>query len=111
MSSRAQVSRATALFPDRFPLSTSFDQRCVRVKVNMPPALLAEIPESFVCHCGNTAVEQTPNKSHQRELDLERNIFPPHLQGIEQNFVLFADILGKEGSNGLLTPSHPCRSD
>ena len=27
------------------------------------PALLAEWPESFTCHCGKTGVEQTPNKS------------------------------------------------
>ena len=30
---------------------------------NLPPTLLAERPGSFTCHCGNTGVERTPNKS------------------------------------------------
>ena len=37
---------------------TSLGQGC-----SMPPALLAEWPGSFMCHCGNTGVEQTSNKS------------------------------------------------
>ena len=34
--------------------------RCMRVSCNLPPALLAEWPGSFTCHCGNTGVERTP---------------------------------------------------
>ena len=32
-------------------------------RCNLPPALLAERPGSFTCHCGDTGVERTPNKS------------------------------------------------
>ena len=32
-------------------------------RCNLPPALLAEWPGSFTCHCGNTGVERTPSKS------------------------------------------------
>ena len=39
---------------------------------NLLPVLLAEWPGSFMCHCGNTGVEQTPNKSQHTKLTLER---------------------------------------
>ena len=50
---------------------------------NLPPALLAEWPGSFTCHCGNTGVEQTPNKSQHTKLTLEKKILPPLLPGFE----------------------------
>ena len=31
-------------------------------RCNLPPALLAEWLGSFMCHCGNTRLERTPNK-------------------------------------------------
>ena len=42
-------------------------------RCNLPPALLAE------CHCNNTGVEQTPNKSQHTKLTLEKKITPPLL--------------------------------
>ena len=38
---------------------------------------------SFTCHCGNTGVEQTPNKSQHTKLTLEKKIHPPLLPGFE----------------------------
>ena len=52
-------------------------------RCNPPPALLAEWPGSFTCHCGNTGVERTPNKSQHTELTLEKKILPPFLPGFE----------------------------
>ena len=37
----------------------------------------------FTCHCGNTGVEWTPNKSQHTKLTLEKKIFPPLLPGFE----------------------------
>ena len=51
--------------------------------VNLPPALLAERPGSFTCHCGNTEVERTLNKSQHRKSTLEKKILPPLLPGFE----------------------------
>ena len=36
-----------------------------------------------VCHCGNTRVERTPNKSQHTKLTLEEKIIPPLLPGFE----------------------------
>ena len=55
---------------------------CV-VRCNLPPALLAECLETFTCHCGNTGVERTPNKSQHTKLILEKKILPPLLPGFE----------------------------
>ena len=44
---------------------------------------LAEWPGSFTCYCGNTGVEQIPNKSQHRKSTLEKKILPPLLQGFE----------------------------
>ena len=37
----------------------------------------------FMCHCGNTGVERTPNKSQHTKLTLEKKILPPLLPGFE----------------------------
>ena len=37
----------------------------------------------FTCHCGNTGVERTPNKSQHTKLTLEKKIVPPLLPGFE----------------------------
>ena len=66
------------------PTPTSMGQGCICVfRRNLPPALLAEWPGSFTCHCGNTGVERTPNKSQHTKLTLEKNILPPLLPGFE----------------------------
>ena len=44
-------------------------------RCNLPPALSAEWPGSFTCHCGNTGVEQTPNNSQHTKLTLEKKFF------------------------------------
>ena len=50
---------------------------------NLPPALLAEWPGSFICRSGNTGVERTPNKSQHTKLTLEKKILPSLLPGFE----------------------------
>ena len=52
-------------------------------RCNLPPALLAEWPGYFTCHCSNTWVERTPNKSQHTKLTLEKKILPPLLPGLE----------------------------
>ena len=44
-------------------------------RCNLPPALWRKWPGSFTCHCGNTGVERTPNKSQHTKLTLEKK-FP-----------------------------------
>ena len=44
------------------PLRLHWVKSVCMFRCNMPPALLAECPGSFMCHCGNTGVERTPNK-------------------------------------------------
>ena len=62
-------------FPERFPplclhsgIANPLGLRWVNgvcvFRCNLPRALLAEWPGSFTCHCGNTRVERTPNKSN-----------------------------------------------
>ena len=65
------------------PTPTSPGQGCMRVQCNVPPALLAEWPGSFKCHCSNTWVEGPPNKNRQTKLILEEKILPPLLPGFE----------------------------
>ena len=36
-----------------------------------------------MCHCGNTGVERTSNKSQHTQLTLEKKILPPLLPGFE----------------------------
>ena len=52
-------------------------------RCNLPPALLAEWLGSFTCHCSNTGVGQTPNKSQHTKLTLDKKILPPLLPGFE----------------------------
>ena len=51
-------------------------------RFNLPPVLLAERPGSFACHCGNTGVERTPNKTQHTKLTLEKKIPPAAPAGI-----------------------------
>ena len=52
-------------------------------RCNLPPALFAKWPGSFTCHCGNTGMERTPNKSQHTKLPLEKKILPPLLPRLE----------------------------
>ena len=52
-------------------------------RCNLPPAPEAEWLGSFMCHCSNTGVERTPNKSQHTKLTLEKKILPPLLPGFE----------------------------
>ena len=54
----------------------------VHFRRNLPHAPLAEWPGPFACHCGNTGVERTPNKSQHRNLTLEKKIPPAASAGI-----------------------------
>ena len=62
---------------------TSLGQGCMCVRCDLPPALLTEWQGSFMCHCGNTRVEQTPNKSPHTKLTQKRKILPSLLPGFE----------------------------
>ena len=42
-------------------------------RCNLPSALLAEWPGSFICHCGKTGVEQTQSKSAHKVNSKEEN--------------------------------------
>ena len=52
-------------------------------RCNLPTAHLAEWLTSFTCHCGNTGMERTPNKSQHTKLTLEEKILPPLWPGFE----------------------------
>ena len=52
-------------------------------RCNLPSVLLAEWPGFLTCHCGNTGVERTPNKSQHTKLTLEKTILLPLLPGFE----------------------------
>ena len=47
------------------------------LRCNLPPALLAENPVPFICHCSKLEVEQTPSKSQHTRLTPEQKIFLP----------------------------------
>ena len=65
------------------PTPTSLGQGCMDVAYNLPPALLAEWPGCFKCHCSNTGVERTPNKSKHTKLTLEKKIHVSLMPGFE----------------------------
>ena len=62
---------------------TSLGQGCMHVRCSLPPALLAEWPGSFACHCGNKEVDWTLYKSQHTKLSLEKKILPLLLPGFE----------------------------
>ena len=65
------------------PLRLHWIKGACMFRCNLPPALLAEWPRSFMCCCGNTEMERTLNKSRHTKLNLEKKILPPLLPGIE----------------------------
>ena len=54
------------------PIWLLWDLGVCMFRCNLPPALLAEWPGSFMCHCGNMGVERTPSKSQLTKLTLEK---------------------------------------
>ena len=69
-------------------------------RCNLPPALLAERPGSFTCHCGNSGVERTPNKSQHTKLNLEKKFFSAAPAGIQTRNLSIT-------SSALLQTSYP----
>ena len=55
------------------PLQLRWVEGVCLFRCNLPHALLAKWPGSFTCHCSNTGVEQTSNKSQHRNLTGEEN--------------------------------------
>ena len=53
------------------------------IRCNLPPALLAEWPGSFKCHCSSTEVGQTLNKSLHTKRTLRRKNLLLLLPGLE----------------------------
>ena len=66
-------------FPDRFPHYAWTTALSAHSDFVGSSVLLAEWPGPFACHCGNTGVERTPNKSQHTKLTLEKKILPPPL--------------------------------
>ena len=56
------------------PAPTHWVKGVCRFRRNLPPALLAERPGSFTCHCNNTKVEETLNKTQHTNLSLKKRI-------------------------------------
>ena len=67
-------------FPDRFPTLCLGSGKVSKLRLrwvkgmgvfrcNLPPTLSAKWPGSFTCHCDNTGVDETPNKSHHTKLE------------------------------------------
>ena len=67
----------------RLPNPTPWVKCACKFICNLPPAPLTEWLGSFTCHCGNTSVEQTLNKSQRGQLTLEKKILPLLLLGTE----------------------------
>ena len=64
------------------PTPTRWIEGACVLRWNLSPALLAQWPGSFTCHCGNMGAERTPSKSQHRKLTLEKKILPPFLPGL-----------------------------
>ena len=73
-------------------------------RCNLPPALLAEWLGSFVCHCGDTGVERTPNKGKHTTLTLEKKILPPLPLGFEM--ATFGSRVQHSNQQAILAPQY-----
>ena len=76
-------------------------------RCNLPPALLAEWPGCFTCHCGNTGVEQTPTKSQHTKLTLEKKILQPLLPGFE--LATFPSRVRRSNQQAIPATGHYCQ--
>ena len=63
---------------------------------NLPPALLAELPEFFACYCGNTGVERIPKQESAQKVDPGGEILPHQrlvlFNNLHQRLVLFNNL-------------------
>ena len=57
------------------PLRLRWIKGVCMFRCNLPLALLAEWPGSFMCHCSNMGVKWTPNKSQHTKLTRRRKFF------------------------------------
>ena len=73
-------------------------------KCNLSPALLKEWPGSFTCHCGNTGVERTPNKSQRTKLTLEKKIL--RRSGLEFELAIFRPRVRRYYQQAIPAPIH-----
>ena len=65
------------------PLRLHWVKAACMFRCNLPHALLAEWPGFFTCHCGNTGVKWTPNKSQPAEkVNFGKEISPATPAGI-----------------------------
>ena len=87
------------------PILTLFDQRCCVFRCYLPSALLAEWPGSFMCHCHDTGVERTLNKSQHRKLTLEKKILLPLLPGFK--LATFKSWIWRSSKQAILTKQRP----
>ena len=64
----------SCVFPDSIvsPLQLRLVKAVWVLRRNLSPALSEEWLGSFTCHCGNTGLERTPNKSRHRKLTPEK---------------------------------------
>ena len=63
---------------------TSFGQGRMRVQVQPATCTFGRMTGfSFTCHCDNTGMEWTPNKSQHTKFTQEKKILPPLLPGFE----------------------------
>ena len=94
------MSCISACFPDRFPLyaltaqsAHSLGQGCVRMfRCNLPPALSAEWPGSFICHCGMMRWNGLWISQH-RQLTLRRKFSRPSCQDSDlQPFLIMSPV-------------------
>ena len=87
-----------SLFPNWFPhyawtTAVSPHRLCwvkgvCMFRCNLPPALLAEWPGSFMCHCGNKEVEWTLNKSQHAKVNSGEENSPSTPARIQTSYLL-----------------------
>ena len=71
-------------------------------RCNLPSALLAEWPGSFTCHCSNTGVQRTPNKSQHTKLTLEKKNSPAGPAGMRtRNLSIWSPVLYQQAVSAL----------
>ena len=83
VSLRGSQHYASAAYCIVSPLWLHWIKGVCMFRCNLPPALLAEWPRSFTCHCNNKGVELTLSKSQHRKLTLEKKILPTLEPGIK----------------------------
>ena len=62
------LTNCVSSFPDMFPHRLRWVKGVCAFRCNLPPALFGRMTVFFTCHCGNTRVERTPNKSQHIKL-------------------------------------------